>query len=109
VGWWPGNGDGHDLVSGNDAAILDGATFANGVVGQGFNLDGISNRVVISNSPTLNFGSNEDLSIECWIKAFPNNNPSNVRSIVEKRNAAENYRGYTLFLWDGFLAFQLSE
>ena len=109
VAWWPGNGTTDELIHGHNATLADGASYANGVVGQGFNLDGVAGRVLVPDAPELNFGSHQNLSIECWIKAFPNSNPSNVRSIVEKRNAAENYRGYTLFLWDGFLAFQLSE
>ncbi|MFO1487815.1 MAG: LamG-like jellyroll fold domain-containing protein [Verrucomicrobiota bacterium] len=109
VGWWSGNDTAVDFVSGNSATLQNGAGYTAAAVGDGFNLDGTDDRVLVPNSSSLNFGPGQDFSVECWIKAFPNSNPSNVRSIVEKRNAAENYRGYALFLWDGRLACQLSE
>jgi choice-of-anchor C domain-containing protein len=109
VGWWPGNGNPSELVHNNNAMLVNGTGYTNAVVGSGFYFDGVNDRVLVSNSPALNFGPNQDFSVECWIKCYANGNPSDVRSIVEKRNAAENYRGYALFLWDGRLACQLSE
>ena len=38
VGWWPGNGNGNDLVGGNDGTLVD-VTFTSGVDGEAFVFD----------------------------------------------------------------------
>lgn len=36
-----------------------------------FALDGLSNRVFVPDAPVFHFGSNQDFSVEAWIKAYP--------------------------------------
>jgi hypothetical protein len=36
-----------------------------------FGFDGLSNRVLVPDAPAFHFGSNQDLSVEAWIKAYP--------------------------------------
>ena len=35
VSWWAGDGNANDIVGGNDGTLVNGATFAPGMVGQG--------------------------------------------------------------------------
>ena len=37
-----------------------------------FRFDGRSNRVLVADTPAFHFGSNQDFSVEAWIKAYPN-------------------------------------
>lgn len=103
VAWWPGQGNGNDIVGGNNATLPPGGiTFSTAKVGTGFNFDGNTNLVVISNTASLNFGAGQDFSIEAWIQPqhAPNNSPPDEMIIVYKRYApnAYQYIGYTLYL-----------
>ncbi len=42
VSWWPGNGNPEDAVGPNDAVAMGGLGYADGMVGQAFDLDGSS-------------------------------------------------------------------
>jgi hypothetical protein len=65
VGWWPGNGNVHDAVAGNDGQLAGDATFAPAVVNQGFKLDGFSDYVEIPDSPAL---KPAQVSVEAWVR-----------------------------------------
>ncbi|MEY2428462.1 MAG: hypothetical protein QOJ40_1347 [Verrucomicrobiota bacterium] len=76
VSWWPADNTGVDAIGTNNAIVSFPATYATGKVGRAFSQafqSPVSIRV--ANSPSLNFGSNADFSIEGWIKAFPVTNP----------------------------------
>ena len=47
VSWWPGDGTAEDIVGGNHGTLLNGATFAPGVVGQAISFDGLDDYVEI--------------------------------------------------------------
>src|SRR5262249_43517611 len=93
VAWWRAENNGLDSIGTNQAILLNGASFTNGAVGQGFLLDGIDDRVVVSNSPVLNFGPGQSFSIEAWIQAFPSVTDFGVMSIVDKRFAPNTTQG----------------
>lgn len=69
IAWWPGDGDAHDIVGGNDAELHEGATFAAGRVGSGFSLATQPAHLQM-NGDLLNatFGTSTNLTIECWVK-----------------------------------------
>ncbi|MBK8467292.1 MAG: hypothetical protein IPL32_15855 [Chloracidobacterium sp.] len=73
--WWRAEGNAHDSVGTNNGTLLNGANFASGMVGQGFNLNGNTQFVEAPHSNTLS--PTEALSIEGWIKvnALPSGNP----------------------------------
>ena len=56
----------------NDAELVDGTTFAPGMVGQAFDFDGIDDRVQMPDSESLKL--TESLSIEGWVmvRSYPN-------------------------------------
>jgi Concanavalin A-like lectin/glucanases superfamily len=66
VGWWPADGDGRDLVGGNDGALIGGATFAPGKVGQAFALNGVDAFVDAGNAASLHVTAG-DFTVEAWV------------------------------------------
>jgi len=68
VGWWPGDGTTAERVYNNNGVLVNGATYAPGKVGQGFSFDGTNDYVSVPDSPYLNFGADNDFSIECWMQ-----------------------------------------
>src|SRR6266581_3321424 len=54
IAWWQGEGNTSDFLGGNNAALVNGATFSKGEVGQSFSFDGVQSYVQIADSPSLN-------------------------------------------------------
>jgi hypothetical protein len=113
ISWWPADNSAGDAVDGN--GLFAYAPFLNpfsptGKVSQAFNFDGATSRLLANNSPSLNFGSNVNFSIEGWIKALPPTTESRIypypnTPIIEKRSG--DYLvgvGYSLSLYQGRLA-----
>jgi len=114
VGWWPGEGNANDVVGGNNGTVTEGTvTYAAAEVGQGFNFDGGSNRIVVPDAPALNFGSNQDLTIEAWISPLPPppSLTTGVMSLVDKRYTPNSSicQGYEFGLVNGSLFFHMSD
>lgn len=63
---WRGEGNANDSFGGNNGILVNGATFAPGMVGQGFSLDGINSYVLIPNSAALSLTN--EITIEFWYK-----------------------------------------
>lgn len=66
VSWWPGEGDASDIIGDNPGMPIGGVTFADGMVGQAFNFNGINGFVRIPNSASL---QPQQLSADAWV--FP--------------------------------------
>ena len=81
IAWWPGNGNAADMAGNNDGVLMNGATFAAGMVGQAFKLDGVNDFVQVAHDPSLNPAGG--LTIEAWINSSSNAGP---RVIVSKWN-----------------------
>jgi hypothetical protein len=112
IGLWHGDGNGDDAVGSNDAALFNGVKFADGVIGLGFKCDGTDEKIIVSNTPVLNFAAGHDFSIEAWIK--PSATPGNfqgISTVISKRVAPDTITqlGYELYLRDGVLCFQLAD
>ena len=106
ISWWPGEGNANDVVGGNNGVVISGTvSYAAAEVGQGFSFDGGSNRLVVPDSPVLDFGSNQDFSIEAWISPLPPppNLSSGIMTIVDKRYApnSSQCQGYEFNLVNG--------
>ncbi len=80
IGWWPGDGDVNDLVSGSTGNPLNGAGFAPGKARQGFSLDGVDDYIDFGGGQG-DFGTN-DFSITFWIRS----SASRQEAIVSKRS-----------------------
>jgi hypothetical protein len=81
VSWWPGDGNANDIVGGNIGILRGGASFGPGLVGQAFDLDGIDGWVMVPDSPSLNFGTN-DFTVDFWV---------NFRSTAGEQVLVEKY------------------
>lgn len=106
ISWWPGDGNTFDAMGTNNIMSITSVSFVTGKVDRAFSLNGLQSRMQLSNSPSLNFGSNADFSIEMWIRAAANG--SNTMTLFEKRTEGTTaWVGYSLFLSQGRLAFAL--
>jgi RHS repeat-associated protein len=66
VSWWQANGTAADHISGNEAFLEKGATFADGKVGAAFKFDGVDDRAIVFRSPSLDVAKNGSMTIEFW-------------------------------------------
>lgn len=71
VSWWPGDGNPADIIGGNDGTLMNGATYAPGMVGQAFSFDGVNDYI---NLPNVVNGWAEG-TVEAWI-SFNDPTPS---------------------------------
>src|SRR4051794_37206764 len=65
VGWWPGDGNANDIADTNNGALLDGATFAPGEVGEAFSFDGVDDQVRVPNASNLEPAR---VTVETWVR-----------------------------------------
>jgi hypothetical protein len=64
--WWPGDGSGDDVIGGHDARLIGDTRFGEGLVGEGFVLDGDGDWVEVPH-PGLDVG-NRDFTIDLWVR-----------------------------------------
>ncbi len=104
VAWWRAEGNGTDSADGHHASVPAGVGYTNAVVGHGFFFDGGAHRIIVPDAPELNFGSNQDFSIEAWIMPLPADTTFGVMSIVDKRREdilGQDSPGYEFNLENG--------
>jgi hypothetical protein len=125
--WWPFDDaphptiptmTAHDIAGGRDGDIKPGPlngggpTSVPGIVGNAFEFNGSTTFVEVPDGPgTLSFGNPTDsFSIDAWVNV-KSADKSGVRPIVDKRLQIPNapLRGYTFFLVNGQLGFQLAD
>jgi Ca2+-binding RTX toxin-like protein len=95
--WWPGDGTTDDIIGTNHGTLQNGATFAPGMVGQAFDLDGINDFV----STTGNIGIFGDpaFTIEAWI--FPRPSDSFLQTIFSQAQFDSKLQCINFILRDG--------
>jgi concanavalin A-like lectin/glucanase superfamily protein len=65
VSWWQGEGNANDVTGANPGVAYGGVTYNNGMVGLGFQLDGVSGHIRIKDAPSLRFTS--AMTVEAWV------------------------------------------
>jgi hypothetical protein len=81
VSWWSGDRTAEDVQGTNNGTLVNGASFAKGMVGPGFFFDGIDDYISVPNNASLNPGTG-DFTFEFWISTTN----SGVReAVLEKR------------------------
>lgn len=65
--WWPGESDGHDLVTGRLATLHGGARSVPGLVGSAFDFDGTSGYAEVTKDSGLELGTS-DFTIMVWVR-----------------------------------------
>ncbi len=66
TGWWPGDGNGEDIVGRRTGTFMGDATTGPGLVDKAFLLDGNDDYIEVSDDPALNIGT-EDFTIDLWV------------------------------------------
>jgi hypothetical protein len=98
AGWWPGDGNANDVtLAGNNGTLVNGATFAAGVDGLAFSLNGISQRVDVPDTPNLRL---QTFSLVAWVEM--NSLPSEA-CIICKQYGSGTTDSYSLWLASGVL------
>ena len=67
VSWWPGDRNAKDIIGDNDGLLKGGASFGKGFVKRAFRFDGIDDFVLVPDSSSLRFGTN-DFTVDLWVK-----------------------------------------
>ncbi len=67
VARWKAENNAYDLISGSNGVVYPGTTFAAGQVGQGFSFDGVSGRILNTNTPSLTNVQN-NFTLEFWAR-----------------------------------------
>jgi len=95
VSWWQAESNANDTVGGNNGALLNGASFAAGEVGQAFSLNG-GGHVRIPDAPNLRFTT--AMTVEAWVNPA---NTANNQQIVSKWDAVGgiDQRSYGLAIY----------
>lgn len=97
-----------DIIGGNNGAHINGPAPTPGRVAGALSFDGVDDHVSVPDNASLNFGAGQSFSIDMWLRMDPNPDAS-ITSIIEKRQVFGNTVGYTLFAFNGNLAFQLAD
>jgi len=66
VSWWSGDGNANDSVGTNNGQVMNGVTFAPGLVNEAFSFDGVDDIVEVQNDSTLN--PTAAISVSVWVK-----------------------------------------
>jgi len=96
VSWWPGDGNPDDRVGTNAGKLVNGASYAPGLVGQGFSFDDRKSAyVAVPDSPSLNIGLS-DFSMDAWIRT---SSRKDIGTIQDKRGSRS--AGYHFYVRNG--------
>jgi len=92
VSWWGGDNNALDMAGTNDGTLMNGATYATGMVGQAFSFDGVDDYVSVPYASSLDF-TGGDFSIDAWV--YPTGIGSYGEGIAG-RLASDNSSGWGL-------------
>jgi hypothetical protein len=107
---WSEEDGADEAMGGTNFTLIGGVAVVTNETGRVFSFDSAGGRVLVPDSPRLNFRANQDFSITARIKPLRANTPFGVMSIVDKRQVGgiSAALGYDLHLEDGHLACQLA-
>jgi Concanavalin A-like lectin/glucanases superfamily/Bacterial Ig domain/FG-GAP-like repeat/Regulator of chromosome condensation (RCC1) repeat/Immunoglobulin domain/IPT/TIG domain len=80
VNWWKAEGNALDIVGGTTGALMNGANFSAGEVGQAFNFNGANQYVKIPKAANQDVGN--QVTVEFWMKADPSNAMNTYQGLV---------------------------
>jgi hypothetical protein len=93
VSWWPGDGNANDIQDGNNGTLQGGATFASGLVGQAFSLNGVDSYIDIPHNDNLN--PTGPFSVDAWVNANPSQSYPQVL-IIDKSHGFTDSAGWAI-------------
>jgi hypothetical protein len=99
VSWWRAEGDSRDHYGLNPGALINGASFNLGMVGQAFQFDGMNDYVLIPDSPTID--TSGSFTLEGWIYPTWNEDDSTWHNIMSKWGEGSEWLRSFSFLASG--------
>jgi len=94
VGWWPGDGDAHDIHGGaGNGTLVGNATFAAAEVLQGFSLDGNGDFVDVPHNASMNTPA---FSVDGWFFIDPSRDPGQFDALLTKSDGSSVAGGFFL-------------
>ncbi|MCX7771093.1 MAG: CSLREA domain-containing protein, partial [Proteobacteria bacterium] len=101
VSWWKAENNALDVAGSSNGILMNGATFAQGLVGQAFSFDGEDDYVVVGNSSSL---KPSQFTIDAWVKI--NGFPSQFNTVISHGSMTGSENSYFLgFSTSGILQF----
>ena len=100
--WWPLDGNGSDIIGGNNGTFNDSPTVVAGVVENALSFDGVNDYVAVPSSAAINAGTG-DFSVAAWIKTTT----TNLQVFIDKRSTLPV--GYEFLVYNGRLSVQLAD
>lgn len=92
VSWWRAESNPTDFVDGNNGTPQGTLTYSPGMVGQSFNFNGFSTRIMVGDRPNLRFTN--ALTLEAWV--FPLGFPKASNEVLSKwESTTPEQRSYT--------------
>jgi len=81
VSWWPGDGNAFDIQGSNNGTLINGVTFAPGMVGSAFSLNGSNQYISMGNPASLRLTGS--ITLDAWVN--PNDfGEGELREIISK-------------------------
>jgi len=93
ISWWRADGNADDSVDGNHGVLVNGATYADGHVGQAFNLDGVDDFVNVGYLPQLQGATG--FTVMAWVYKISTHNNA---GIIGKWDTTPYWRNNTFLL-----------
>jgi subtilisin-like proprotein convertase family protein len=92
AGWWRGETNANDSISGNNGTLMNGTGFTVGEVGNAFLLNGVNNYVLVNpaSPSSLDVGQGSGLTLEGWI----NPNATGYMPVFEYERALGSGNGF---------------
>ena len=78
VGWWSGDGHPNDIIDGNHGTLQGDGTFAAGMVGQAFSLDGDGDWIELVGASALGL-IDSDFTVDAWVNL---SNPRHIDPVL---------------------------
>ncbi|MBI1895114.1 MAG: putative Ig domain-containing protein [Acidobacteria bacterium] len=95
VAWWTADGNANDSAGNNHGTLEGGSSYAAGMVGQAFDLDGATGFVRVPHHPSIQ--PSAAITIDAWIK--PRAPLNGVAPVVKKVGPGDD-NGYALEFWN---------
>ena len=84
VSWWQAEGSAGDSKAVNNGTLVNGAGYADGLVGQAFDIGGVDDYVEVADDSSIRFAVDEPMSIDLWANRTGTASPQH---LVGKRSA----------------------
>jgi hypothetical protein len=104
VSWWRAEGNANDSIGTNNGTPTGGIIYTNGEAGQAFVFNNTTSYIPVPASPSLNVGTNNGFTIECWIQPNAINVNVSPAPIIEWDSATTD----GMELWSQFGALAVS-